>query len=428
METKFIFKFLFFLFFYVLNTTEAIMAWNEPGNGDKKDPWLQGDKRKDNDAPPDLSEIFDKLKQKFTGKTGGGNNNSNNNGKNTNAKAKKTGGFGLSFLVLALALLLWFIMGFYMVDQTEQALVLRFGKYNSIQGAGLHWNPPLVDTVYKVNTTRLRKLDQKSTMLTKDENLVEIVISMQYTVNDIKLYLLNVRDPDKSLANSLDSALRHEVGGTDLDSILTKGREILGDQVKSRLISYAKSYGLGVNVETLNIKSTSAPSQVQDAFDDVVRAKEDKERSVNQANAYENSILPEASGQAERIKQEALAYKEGSIAQAEGDASRFNSLLKEYRKAPQVTRDRLYLDTMQKVLANTSKVVIDKNGGQNVLYLPLDQLQRQSSGASTNTNVNGAYKSAESVNNSERLDNLAEEVSRRIQNQSNSNTSSRGGR
>lgn len=405
------------------------MAWNEPGNGNKnngkKDPWTQENKGKEKDAPPDLLEVFDKIKEMFGAKTKSKKTSGGAGG--SGGSAKKSSGFGLSFLVLALAGLLWFILGFYMVDQTEQALVLRFGKYNSIEGAGLHWNPPLIDSVYKVNTTRLRKLDQKSTMLTKDENLVRVDISMQYSVKDIKLYLLNVRDPDKSLANSLDSALRHEVGGTDLDSILTKGREILGNQVKVRLASYAESYGLGINVESLNIKDTSAPNQVQDAFADVIRAKEDRERSVNQANAYENSILPEANGQAERIKQEAIAYKEGSIAQAEGDASRFRSLLAEYRKAPQVTRDRLYLDTMQKVLASTSKVIIDKNGGQNVLYLPLEQLQRQSA-SSGDKKATGAYQSAESVAKHESLDKLAEEVSRRIQSQPSKSTSTRGGR
>lgn len=397
------------------------MAWKEPGNGDKKDPWIQGDKNKNSDSPPDLGEIFGKLKEKFGGGGKGGGKKGGGFG------SKKTGGFGLSFLVLSLAGILWFIMGFYIVDQTEQALVLRFGEYNGIEGPGLNWNPPLIDSVYKVNTTRFRKLEQTSTMLTKDQNLVEVDISVQYTVDEIKKYLLNVRDPEKSLENALDSALRHEVGGTDLDGILTAGREILATQVKARLVSYTDTYGLGLGINILNIERTSAPSQVQDAFADVVRAKEDKERSINQANAYENSILPEARGKAERIKQEAIAYKDGTIAQAEGDASRFKSLLAEYRKAPQVTRDRLYLDTMQKVLANTSKIIIDKKGGQNVLYLPLDQIQRQPRSSSPQK-ATGAYQDAETVDSHESLDILAEEVSRRIKNQPSKSNSVRGGR
>ncbi len=410
------------------------MAWNEPGgNGNQHDPWGSGGRKPDrnsgndggqrpNQGPPDLDEALKKLQDKVTNIFGGG-KGGNSGG---NKPPSKFGGFGLTALVAVLVLAIWVASGFYLVDQAERGVVLRLGKYHETVTPGLHWNPPVVDSVNKVNVTRIRSFNQRAVMLTRDENIVQVSISVQYVVRDPKDYLLNVRGPERTLEYALDSSLRHEVGTTDLIQILTEGREILAQGVNERLQRFLDSYGVGLTLETVNIESTSAPDEVQSAFDDVIRAREDRERSINQARTYENSVLPDAEGRAARIREEAQAYREAVTARAEGEANRFLALLKEYRQAPEVTRERLYINTVQEVLSNSSKVLVDtEEGSNNMMYLPLDRLGSSApavSGARSSTTTSGSSSSNTTEYD---LEVLTDRVIEQIRERQNSTTSIR---
>jgi len=354
------------------------MAWNEPGNNGKdQDPW--GGNRRPNgqdQGPPDLDEALGKLIEKFNGLFGGsGNKNSGNSGGgDTAAPSGKLIGFGA-----AIVLVLWAGMGFYTVDQQERAVVLRLGKFTETVQPGLHWNPPLIDNVTKVNVTAVRNVDHRALMLTEDENIVEVGLSVQYVVSSPKDFLLEVRNPEGSLLQATESALRHVVGGSEMHSVLTEGRAVLALDIESRLQGYLNDYKTGLEVIKVNVENTAAPSQVQDAFDDVIKAREDEQRVKNEAQAYANGIVPEARGRAQRVSEEALAYREQVVARAEGEATRFTKLLTEYQKAPEVTRERLYLVAMEDVLSNASKVMVDVDGGNNMMVLPLDQLMQNQS-------------------------------------------------
>lgn len=343
------------------------MAWNEPGGGNNpRDPWGGG-----NQGPPDLDEALKNLQEKLGGIFGrrGGGGSGGSGG---------SGGASASLLVvlIVVAALIWGAMGFYQVDEQERAVVLRFGQYHSTAAPGLHWNPPLIDEVVPVNTTKVRSASFREIMLTQDENIVEVRMSVQYLIDDVMNFVLKVREPEVSLQHAAQSALRHVVGGMTMDLVLTEGRARIGIEVRERLQSYLTDYGTGIRVSTVNVDDSKPPSQVQAAFDDVIKAREDEERVKNEAQSYANGIVPEARGQAQRQIEEASAYREEVIANAEGEAERFDKLLTEYRKAPEVTRERLYIDAVQRVMANTSKVMVDVDGGNNVLYLPLDRMTR----------------------------------------------------
>ena len=347
------------------------MAWNEPGGGNNKgpkDPWGGGDQ-----GPPDLDEALKKLQEKlggiFGGKAGSGG---------------AGGGSGAAFSgsvlgVLALvAVVVWGLMGFYQIDEQERAVVLRFGKYLETVQPGLQWNPPLIDELFKINTTKVRAASFREIMLTQDENIVEVNMSVQYVINDPDKFVLKVRDPERSLQHASQSALRHVVGDTGMDLVLTEGRARIATDVQSRLQSYLDLYETGILVSKVNVDDSKPPGQVQAAFDDVIKAREDEERVKNEAQAYANGIVPEARGAAQRQIEEASAYKEQVIANAQGEAYRFSKLLEEYNKAPEVTRERLYLDAVQGVYSNTSKVMVDVEVGNNMMYLPIDKLAEQS--------------------------------------------------
>ncbi|EWG98793.1 FtsH protease activity modulator HflK [Halomonas sp. BC04] len=360
------------------------MAWNEPGGGgNQNDPWSGGGRRGGgnggggnrggNQGPPDLDEALKKFQDKLNsmlggrgGKGGGGKGGKGGSGKPRNILA-------LPGLLLVIALAIWGASGFYLVDQAERGVVLRFGKFQDVVTPGLHWNPPLIDDVRMVNVTRVRSLTQSQAMLTRDENIVEVEISAQYQVNNPRDFVLNVRNPQLSIENALDSALRHVVGGTDMIEILTSGREILGSSVASRLQSYLDSYGTGIRLQTINIESTSAPGPVIDAFDDVIRAREDRQRTINEGMAYANAIIPAAQGQAQRLVEQGQGYRESVVAEAQGQANRFNALLVQYRNAPDIMRERLYLDAIADVFGKTPKVLIDVSDETPLMYLPLDQ-------------------------------------------------------
>jgi membrane protease subunit HflK len=343
------------------------MAWNEPGgDGNKpRDPWGGG-----NQGPPDLDEAFRKLREKLSGILGGV---GGGGGASAGASA------GLFITVLVIVAVAWGLMGFYTVDQQERGVVLRLGKYHQTVQPGLQWNPPLIDDVFVVNVTRVNNATFREQMLTEDENIVEVNLSVQYVIQNAEDYVLRVREPERSLMNATESALRHVVGGSGMDYVLTEGRTQLALDVRDRLQDYMDVYQTGILVSKVNIDDAKPPSEVQEAFDDVIKAREDEERVKNEAQAYANGIIPEARGQAQRVIEEANAYQEQVVAESEGEVSRFIALLNEYRKAPEVTRQRLYLDTIQQVMENTSKVMIDVEGGNNMLYLPLDRIIEESS-------------------------------------------------
>jgi membrane protease subunit HflK len=379
------------------------MAWNEPGNNDK-DPWNPDKNRTDGDrpndgrekdsnsndpwgrqtgsgndqSPPDLDEAFRKLMGMLGVKKGrkggsGGGGDSGFSGKFGN---------GLVAIVLIALLGLWAASGVYQVDQQERGVVLRLGKYYETVMPGLHWNAPLIDSVSKVNVTKVRSHDHKALMLTVDDNIVDVSVSVQYSVENPKDFLLNVRDPEESLAQATESALRHVVGSSEMDQILTEGRELLASEVKVRLQDYNNAYGTGLLISKVNVENTQAPTQVQEAFDDVIKAKEDELRVRNEAESYANGVIPEARGKAQRIREEAEAYRSEIVARASGQADRFDRLYREYVKAPDVTRRRLYIETMESVYKDTNKVVVDTKDGNNMMYLPLDQLMKnQASGS-----------------------------------------------
>lgn len=343
------------------------MAWNEPGGGDNnpKDPWGGN-----NQGPPDLDEALKKFQEKLRGIFGGGGGGSSSTG------GGGIPGFsaGVVGLLVIVALAVWGLMGFYQLDQQERGVVLRFGKYINTVQPGLHWNPPIIDDVTTVNTTKVRSASFREIMLTQDENIVEVQLSVQYVINDPENFVLKVLAPESSLQNAAKSALRHVVGGTTMDLVLTEGRARIGAEIQQRLQEYIDLYQTGILVSKVTVDESKPPTQVQAAFDDVIKAREDEERVKNEAQAYANGIVPEARGGAQRQIEEASAYKEEVIANAEGEAERFNLLLTAYRSAPEVTRERLYLDAVQAVYTQTSKVMIDVEGGNNMMYLPLDKL------------------------------------------------------
>jgi membrane protease subunit HflK len=388
------------------------MSWNEPGGGGNRprDPWGGNDQ-----GPPDLDEALKKLQKRLNGLFGGGGGGAG--GGNSRLSGALIG------VVLAGAVTIWALLGFYQLDQQERAVVLRFGEYYGILQPGLQWNPPLIDEVITVNTTKIRAVSLREVMLTKDENIIEVSMSVQYVIDDPEKFVLEVRDPEISLQHAAQSALRHVVGDTTMDLALTEGRAAIGIEVRDRLQSYVSDYGTGILISKINIDESKPPAQVQGAFDDVIKAREDEERVKNEAQSYANGIVPEARGRAQRALEEASAYRDQVVAQAEGEADRFNQLLTEYQKAPEVTRDRLYLDAMQQVMGNTNKVMIDVEGGNNVLYLPLDKMVP----AATGNRASALGSSAAGLSERD-LRNLTERVTEELRRNINNADTRRSGR
>ncbi|MBD1587597.1 FtsH protease activity modulator HflK [Pseudomonas typographi] len=356
------------------------MAWNEPGgNSNNQDPWggRRGGGGGDRKGPPDLDEAFRKLQESLNGLFGG----KKKRGSGSGGGAPKGGGFGLLGIGLAVLAAIWLYSAVYVVDEQEQAVVLRLGKYYETVGAGLHIYFPPIDRKYMENVTRERAYTKQGQMLTEDENIVEVPLTVQYRITNLRDFVLNVDQPEISLQHATESALRHVVGSTAMDQVLTEGREQMAVEIKERLQRFLDTYRTGITVTQVNVQSAAAPREVQEAFDDVIRAREDEQRSRNQAETYANGVVPEARGQAQRIIEDANGYRDEVVARAKGEADRFSKLLVEYRKAPDVTRERLYLDTMQEVYSNTSKVLVNGDKGQNLLYLPLDKMIEKSRSA-----------------------------------------------
>ena len=337
------------------------MNWDNQNN---KDPW--GNNSGNN-------QDFDDLLKKFSTILGG---------KKSNGKSPSGGGFGfspkrmLTYGFFAL-LVIYAALSVYQLDPGERSVVLRLGKYYKEETEGLKFMLAGIDQRFVEDVALTRRYSQTANMLTQDENLVDVTVSVQYRISNLKDFVLNVRDPEASLRKALESALRFVVGDNSLEQTLTVGREQIAQDVAERLQSYLDIYAAGLIVQQVNIEKTDPPSAVKAAFDDVVAAREDKIRLQNEAERYALTIVPEARGQAEARIQAAEAYREEVIAKAEGEVVRFNKLLAEYKKAPKVTRDRLYLDAMQGVLSNSTKIMVDVEGGNNLLYLPLDKIMEQ---------------------------------------------------
>ena len=350
------------------------MAWNESGGGDK-DPW--GNRGNKNDGPPDLDEAIRKLQGQLSGMFGGG------GGGDKGGSGSKLSRSSISLFVV-LALGLYAFAGVYQVDEQERVVIFRFGQALSEEvGPGLHWNPPIIDERTSVNVTQVQSHSHQALMLTEDENIVDVSLTVQWVIDSASNFVINVREPRDSLAQATESALRHVVGSASMDEVITDGREAIAIEVQARLQQYLQSYGAGIDVTKVNIDRSAPPIQVQDAFNDVQKAKEDQQKFINQATAYAQQVVPEARGRAQRQLEEAQGYRDRVVARSEGEAQRFEKLLAEYSQAKQVTRDRLYIDAMENVFKNSSKVMIDVEGGNNMMYLPLDKL-----GQATTT-VNG---------------------------------------
>jgi len=349
------------------------MAWNEPGGSNNKDPWGN---RKDEQGPPDLDEVIKKLQNKFAGLFGG---KGGGGGRRGGAGGSS---IGLSFIVLVLVAV-WALSGIYIVDEGKQAVVLRFGAYHSTNGPGPHWYPRFIDTVDVVDTARVRSVHigqgtEEALMLTTDENIVDMEFVVQYNVRDARKFLFNVRDPEVSLQHITQSAVREIVGNNDMEHIITKGRDKIAAEAWERIQEILDSYQTGLQVQGFNMQKAQPPKEVMPAFDDVAAAREDRENFINKAEAYANDIVPRAKGQVQRIVEEAKAYKEQVVSVAEGESDRFLKIMGQYKKAPQVTRERLYLETMEEVLSKNNKVMIDTKKGNNLMYLPLQELMQKS--------------------------------------------------
>ncbi|MFP6853877.1 MAG: FtsH protease activity modulator HflK [Pseudomonadales bacterium] len=375
------------------------MAWNQEGP-ENKDPWGQGNGQK---GPPDLDQVIRDLQKKLGGIFGksssrGGGGGGSGGGKGKGLSLGRTGGSLLAIVVVGL----WIASGFYVVDQSEQGVELRFGQYQEVKPAGLRWHMPYpIESVEIVNVQKVRTVEvgyrtreggttrdgatqlvlvpREALMLTADENIIDIQFAVQYNIRDPRDLLFKVSEPaDQVVRQATESAVREIVGRSSMDFVITGGRAEIAFETRELLQNILDRYQTGITVRAVEMQNAQPPAEVKDAFDDAVRAREDEERLKNEAEAYANDIIPKARGAAARIVQESEGYKESVIATSQGEASRFLQVLEEYNLAPGVTRDRLYLEAMEEVLSRSTKLVIDQGSNSNsVMYLPLDQLIRR---------------------------------------------------
>ncbi|RTZ76215.1 MAG: FtsH protease activity modulator HflK [Gammaproteobacteria bacterium] len=346
------------------------MAWNEPGGNDR-DPWSGGGK---DQGPPDLDEVVKKLQEKmgglFGGKRGGGSGRGSGSMPGGNSKL-------IMILVAVVIVVLLAIKGFYIVQPAERGVVQRFGAFHTVTSPGPHFLIPFIDKVTIINVDQVNKFGHRAQMLTRDENIVDITLTVQYRVQDAANFLFRDADPVKTIYNAVESALREVTGKSTLDEIITQNRSAIAAMVKQDTQKLLNSYQTGLVVTNINIQGAKPPEEVKDAFDDATRAMADKERVQNQAEAYANDIVPRARGAAARQIENAKAYTAKVVSEAKGESKRFLELYSAYSRAPEVTRERLYLETMQEVLSETGKVVLDvKEGSGNVTFLPLDKMIR----------------------------------------------------
>jgi len=353
--------------------------------------------KKDNDGPPDLEEILRKLQQKIAGLLGFRGRGTPPPPGGHRYGAAMGGG---AALVILLLLAVWLASGFYIVDEGKRGVVLRLGKYLETTMPGPRWHMPYpIETVEVVDVARVRPVEvgyrgstknkqpQEALMLTDDENIVDVQFGVQWTIKDPKDYLFNNKNPDDNVMQAAETSIREVVGKSKMDFVLSAGRSEVASQVKALMQQNLDRYRTGILITSVNLQNTQAPEQVLPAFEDVVRAQQDRERFKNEGQAYANDVVPKARGVAARLFEEASGYRQSVIATAQGDAARFRQILAEYERAPAVTRERMYLDAMQQILSATSKVIIDQKSSQNLLYLPLDKLMQLSSGAAQQATV-----------------------------------------
>jgi len=348
------------------------MAWNEPGGGNK-DPWSG---KGPDQGPPDLDEVVRKLQERFAGLFGKKGREPDESGGNGGPTGSGHGISGsLIALVVAVLFVIWLASGIYIVGPAERGVVLRFGAYTEITEPGPHWRIPYpVDEVRRVNVDEISSFTHKAAMLTKDENIVDVELTIQSRIQDAADYLFQDQAPGKTLRDATETVVRKTIGGSRLDFILTEGRSAVAATIRERAQRLINQYKTGLEITSVNMQPAKPPEQVKEAFDDAIKAREDKERLENKAEAYANEILPRARGEAARVQADAKAYRDKVVAGAEGETSRFLAILNEYEKAPQVTRERLYLETMEQVLGGSNKVLLDVEEGNSLMYLPLDRL------------------------------------------------------
>lgn len=351
------------------------MAWNEPGNN--KDPWGR--------RPSNSSDPVEQLKAQLAALFG----LRRKTPSNENQGSPKSGGSRLIVLALVVLIAIFFLSGFYVIDAGTQGVVLRLGAYHVTTEPGLHWAFPLVDDVLPVNTSKVRILEigyrtgggpvpREGLMLTQDENIIDVRLAVQYQVSDARDFLFKVKNPvnapDETIKQVAESSLREVVGKREMDFIIARGRASVSDKTAELIQATLDQYESGIQIRSINFQEVQPPGYVQAAFDDAVKSREDKERFINEANAYRNEVIPRAKGEAARIKEDAVGYRARVISESEGDASRFLALLGEYKKAPVVTRQRLYIDALEDVMRINPKVMVDVDSGNNLMVLPLDQI------------------------------------------------------
>jgi membrane protease subunit HflK len=356
----------------------ASMAWNDDNN----------------QTPPELDEVIKDFKNKFNSTFGGG-----SSGKSGASKAAK-GSFKYIFI---LAFIVWMATGIYIIDPAERGVVLRFGAFQTSTTQGPHWHIPYpVESVYKVNVEQVRSAEigfrnaqnsysggvsSESLMLTRDENMVDVKLAVQYKIADAQAYLFNVSNPEMTLSHVIQSVIRQVVGDNTMDHVLTTGRDQVAQEVKNASQALLNDYGLGLLITAVTMQDAQPPVQVKASFDDVVKAREDEQRYINEAKAYANDIVPKARGASQRLLAEAEAYKSQIVSKSEGEAYRFTQILNEYLKAPVVTKERLYRETLEEVLSSTNKVIVDSSANS-LMYLPIDQLINSSRTSRSTSNIN----------------------------------------
>ncbi len=363
------------------------MAWNQPGNnGQDRDPWGSSnnnggdsggnDKGGRDQGPPDLDDIFRKLSKKLSSLTGGGKGSNGNNSGGTGSIGPGFSGKIVGIAAVAVVVI-WAASGFYTIKEAERGVVTRFGKFSHLVQPGLNWKPTFIDQVRPVNVESVRDLSASGVMLTSDENVVRVEMNVQYRVSDPAAYLFSVTDANDSLRQATDSALRGVIGKYTMDKILTEGRTIVRSDTQRVLEDTIRPYKMGITLLDVNFQAARPPEEVKAAFDDAIAARENEQQSIREAEAYANEVQPRANGAAQRLLENARAYQAQTVLEAQGEVARFAKLLPEYKAAPEITRERLYLETMEKVLSHTRKVLVADNKGNNsLMVLPLDQMLR----------------------------------------------------
>ncbi|MCU6678459.1 FtsH protease activity modulator HflK [Leclercia tamurae] len=373
------------------------MAWNQPGNnGQDRDPWGSsnnqggnsggnGNKGGREQGPPDLDDIFRKLSKKLGGLGGG-----KGTGGGTGQGPRPHMGGRVVTIVAAAAVIIWAASGFYTIKEAERGVVTRFGKFSHLVEPGLNWKPTFVDNVRAVNVESVRELAASGVMLTSDENVVRVEMNVQYRVTDPQHYLFSVTSADDSLRQATDSALRGVIGKYTMDRILTEGRTVIRSDTQRELEETIRPYNMGITLLDVNFQAARPPEEVKAAFDDAIAARENEQQYIREAEAYINEVQPRANGQAQRILEEARAYKTQTVLEAQGEVARFARLLPEYKAAPEITRERLYIETMEKVLSHTRKVLVNDTKNGNLMVLPLDQMLKGGNASGAKANNSGA--------------------------------------